>query len=76
MNLIARGSPGEVTFRAAAVLGTIPWQQRQEPTRATHQVKERYGAAKLKMIYDDRGELNAEFGAAMSVWAAGFPPSA
>jgi GT2 family glycosyltransferase/glycosyltransferase involved in cell wall biosynthesis len=71
INLIGRGSAGEATFRAAAALATIPWEQRPEPTSRAHRAKERYAAAKLKMIHSGGGEFAAEFRAAMSVWAAG-----
>jgi GT2 family glycosyltransferase/glycosyltransferase involved in cell wall biosynthesis len=71
INLIGGGSPGEATFRAAAALAAIPWQQRPEPTGRAHGAKERYAAAKLRTIHSDRGELAAEFRAAMSAWAAG-----
>jgi GT2 family glycosyltransferase/glycosyltransferase involved in cell wall biosynthesis len=69
---IVRGWPGEVTIRAAAALVEIQRIQRLGQTPAAADVaKDRYQAAKLRVIHSHSGELLAEFHAAMSIWAAG-----
>ena len=71
INPIARGKPGAVTVRTAALLAEIPWQPRPGRMQAeVDQARTKYQAAKLGMVLSVAGGWASELQAAISVSAA------